>query len=223
MKKVCVKYQPIIPLLYDESLSYYETVAKLAHKVNEMIDAYNSVVGPINNIQTTVNEANTAVQEANTALNSANTALARSLALEDDIELAVTGVTALNALPHIVTSVNTNTTHTITGIGSFTIHWRVDTYSNNVVEVVGYANAELTLPEEMGGVDLGKIALPGPVATKLCEVINISAGSTETQKYNLYKKDTTTPGYTSDLQVFANFTTDVAKFRLDIYVKGLNV
>lgn len=34
----------VLPLVYDESLSYYEAVCKLVNKVNEVINVYNNTI-----------------------------------------------------------------------------------------------------------------------------------------------------------------------------------
>lgn len=36
--------QRVLPLVYDDSLSYYETLAKLRTKINEIVDFCNEVV-----------------------------------------------------------------------------------------------------------------------------------------------------------------------------------
>lgn len=33
--------QKVLPLVYDDSLSYYEVLGKFAHKLNELISAFN--------------------------------------------------------------------------------------------------------------------------------------------------------------------------------------
>ena len=41
---VCAFFQPIIPLVYDNTMTLVECVNKLRYKVNEMIKAYNTVL-----------------------------------------------------------------------------------------------------------------------------------------------------------------------------------
>lgn len=36
--------QKVLPLVYDDSLSYYECICKLTNKVNELIDTFNDVL-----------------------------------------------------------------------------------------------------------------------------------------------------------------------------------
>lgn len=36
--------QKVLPLVYDDSLSYYEVLSKLTHKVNEVIETFNNKV-----------------------------------------------------------------------------------------------------------------------------------------------------------------------------------
>lgn len=38
ISKLCVYVQKVLPLVYDDSLSYYEVLAKVVAKVNELID-----------------------------------------------------------------------------------------------------------------------------------------------------------------------------------------
>ena len=44
------KCYPILPLVYDESLSYYEYLCKLTKKINEIIDKLNMLEEKINNM-----------------------------------------------------------------------------------------------------------------------------------------------------------------------------
>lgn len=43
IKKIKPFCQFVLPLVYDDSLSYYETVCKLTEKINEIIDLYNNI------------------------------------------------------------------------------------------------------------------------------------------------------------------------------------
>lgn len=54
---VCAFFQPIVPLVYDNTLTLVECVNKLRYKVNEMIAAYNKVLPELQNIDTTTKAA----------------------------------------------------------------------------------------------------------------------------------------------------------------------
>ena len=43
IKKMRFWCQKVIPLVYDDSLSYYETLCKFLEKLNEIIDLYNNI------------------------------------------------------------------------------------------------------------------------------------------------------------------------------------
>ena len=44
-------YQKVLPLVYDNSLSYYEVLCKLTNKINELVDI-------VNELETKLNEEN---------------------------------------------------------------------------------------------------------------------------------------------------------------------
>lgn len=50
LKKMRFWCQKVIPLVYDDSLSYYETLCKVVSKINEVIEAYNGIEDEISNI-----------------------------------------------------------------------------------------------------------------------------------------------------------------------------
>lgn len=54
---VCAFFQPIIPLVYDNTMTLVECVNKLRYKVNEMIKAYNTVLPEMQNIDNSVKAA----------------------------------------------------------------------------------------------------------------------------------------------------------------------
>lgn len=54
---VCAFFQPIIPLVYDNTMTLVECVNKLLYKVNEMITAYNTVLPEMQNIDNSVKAA----------------------------------------------------------------------------------------------------------------------------------------------------------------------
>ena len=47
MKKLPTKYlnaRKVLPLVYDESLSYYEDICKLTNKINDLITTFNNII-----------------------------------------------------------------------------------------------------------------------------------------------------------------------------------
>ena len=42
IRKFYPRFSPILPLVYDDMLSYYEQLCKLVQKINEVIDRMNS-------------------------------------------------------------------------------------------------------------------------------------------------------------------------------------
>lgn len=59
---VCAFFKPIVPLVYDNTMTLYETVGKLLHKVNEMITAYNKVLPELQNVDQTTEAAKKAAE-----------------------------------------------------------------------------------------------------------------------------------------------------------------
>lgn len=59
----------ILPLVYDESLSYYETLCKTANKLNETIDATNQLENNVSDLNGRVTSLNTQVQQIASELN----------------------------------------------------------------------------------------------------------------------------------------------------------
>lgn len=45
ISELCTESYPVLPLVYGDSLSYYETVCKLVEKVNELVDEVNKLKG----------------------------------------------------------------------------------------------------------------------------------------------------------------------------------
>lgn len=60
----------VLPLVYDESLSYYETLCKVANKINETIDATNQLEDNVSALNNTVNTININVQHIADEINS---------------------------------------------------------------------------------------------------------------------------------------------------------
>lgn len=44
LRHVCFNAQKVLPLVYDESLSYYEQLCKLTHSMNKLIDVVNNTI-----------------------------------------------------------------------------------------------------------------------------------------------------------------------------------
>lgn len=60
IKKIYPRFMPILPLVYDDTLSYYEQLCKFAVKLNELVDALNNFN---ENIEETVDEKISALKE----------------------------------------------------------------------------------------------------------------------------------------------------------------
>ena len=50
MRKLRFWVQKILPLVYDDSLSYYELLCKVVHKINEIIDNLEKMGGQIEDL-----------------------------------------------------------------------------------------------------------------------------------------------------------------------------
>lgn len=57
--------QKVLPLVYDDSLSYYEVVCKVVIKLNEVIESQNTTV---ESVETLTNQLNTAVEQLSTQI-----------------------------------------------------------------------------------------------------------------------------------------------------------
>lgn len=55
--------QKVLPAVYDDSLSYYECICKLVHKINEIIEAYAPYGDTIKNLQDAVEELQKELEE----------------------------------------------------------------------------------------------------------------------------------------------------------------
>lgn len=69
--------QKVLPLVYDDALSYYETLCKVVAKLNEVIEAYNNIELDLDNyieqkinaiVDSAINELNTEIQKQITNL-----------------------------------------------------------------------------------------------------------------------------------------------------------
>jgi len=80
----------ILPLVYDESLSYYETLCKVANKLNECIDNVNQLDDNVDTLNSSVNNLNSRVNQIASEINTFEaTILAKFNALEDDVNTTV--------------------------------------------------------------------------------------------------------------------------------------
>lgn len=50
--------QKVLPLVYDDSLSYYEVLCRVSEKLNEVIDANNQTEAAVKEIQEAINQIN---------------------------------------------------------------------------------------------------------------------------------------------------------------------
>lgn len=57
--------QKVLPLVYDDSLSYYEVLCKLKAKLNEVIDQMNQVSDQVNKNTTAIQEIRAEIQQIN--------------------------------------------------------------------------------------------------------------------------------------------------------------
>ena len=81
VSKYVGKCQPILPAVYEESLSYYESICKLIAKINELVDAVNNIKLDI------LDEANAYTDEEIRKMESrVNDAVASVIALKQEIE-----------------------------------------------------------------------------------------------------------------------------------------
>ena len=60
--------RPILPLVFDDALSYYEVLSKVVAKVNETIEAFNSLEDSVNTSITSINNTIDAIEEDVSAL-----------------------------------------------------------------------------------------------------------------------------------------------------------
>lgn len=63
LNKLKIKCNKILPLVYDNSLTYYEVLCKLTAKINEVINHLNTQETEIANLKQSYENINTSVQE----------------------------------------------------------------------------------------------------------------------------------------------------------------
>ena len=81
VSKYVGKCQPILPAVYEESLSYYESICKLIAKINELVDTVNNIKVDM------LDEANAYTDEEIRKMESrVNDAVASVIALKQEIE-----------------------------------------------------------------------------------------------------------------------------------------
>lgn len=90
----------IIPLVYDNSLSYYEVLCKVVAKLNEFINEYGSLGEAFKQIDNKFSEVDAAIAELNNMLND------QKLSLEDIKEQIATNNTLISALQQLTNSLS---------------------------------------------------------------------------------------------------------------------
>lgn len=63
LNKLKIKCNKILPLVYDNSLTYYEVLCKLTNKINEVINCLNAQETEITNLKQSYENINTNIQE----------------------------------------------------------------------------------------------------------------------------------------------------------------
>lgn len=58
--------QKVLPLVYDESLSYYEVLCKVAEKLNEVVEEQNKIPEVLNEIQEVLDQINNWIENFDT-------------------------------------------------------------------------------------------------------------------------------------------------------------
>ena len=60
--------QKVLPLVYDDSLSYYEVLCGIRHKLNELIEQYNAMTDVIESIQEAIDKINEWIDNFDTSI-----------------------------------------------------------------------------------------------------------------------------------------------------------
>lgn len=72
LNKLRIKCNKILPLVYDNSLTYYEVLCKLIDKINEVINRLNTQETEITNLKESYGYINTSIQEITNSLTTVN-------------------------------------------------------------------------------------------------------------------------------------------------------
>lgn len=75
LNKLRMKCNKILPLVYDNSLTYYEVLCKLTEKINEVINRLNIQETEITNLKESYENINTSIQEITDSLTIVNNSI----------------------------------------------------------------------------------------------------------------------------------------------------
>lgn len=75
LNKLRIKCNKILPLVYDNSLTYYEVLCKLTDKINEVINRLNMQETEITNLKQSYENINTSIQEITNSLTNVNNSI----------------------------------------------------------------------------------------------------------------------------------------------------
>lgn len=114
LNKLRIKCNKILPLVYDNSLTYYEVLCKLTNKINEVINCLNTQETEITNLKQSYENINTSIQEIIDSLTIVNNSIN---VINTNIQIINNNITTLsesiNSLNERVTILeNKKTTYT---------------------------------------------------------------------------------------------------------------
>lgn len=114
LNKLKIKCDKILPLVYDNSLTYYEVLCKLTNKINEVINRLNTQETEITNLKESYEYINTSIQEIINSLTNVNNNIN---VINTNIQIINNNITtlseSLNSLDERVTILeNKKTTYT---------------------------------------------------------------------------------------------------------------
>lgn len=114
LNKLKIKCNKILPLVYDNSLTYYEVLCKLTNKINEVINHLNAQETEIINLKQSYENINTSIQEITNSLTNVNNSIN---VINTNIQIINNNITtlseSLNSLNERVTILeNKKTTYT---------------------------------------------------------------------------------------------------------------
>ena len=101
----------IVPLVYDDTLSYYEFLCKVLNKMNEAIEALNALGVKVDALEQAVQQLQATVQEFESRISQNETDIATLQGLVTDINTAISGINqTIEGLSSQVTNNTTNIT-----------------------------------------------------------------------------------------------------------------
>lgn len=114
LNKLKIKCNKVLPLVYDNSLTYYEVLCKLTDKINEVINCLNIQETEITNLKQSYENINTSIQEIINSLTIVNNSIN---VINTNIQIINNNITTLsesiNSLNERVTILeNKKTTYT---------------------------------------------------------------------------------------------------------------